>query len=750
VSLTRISPVDETSVTPAPASPPGDTQDLLAGLDPEQREVAETLHGPVCVLAGAGTGKTRAITYRIAHGVRRGVYAPQRVLAVTFTTRAAGEMRDRLRSLGAGGVQARTFHSAALRQLKYFWPQVVGGELPRLVASKAPLVAEAASRQRLRPDVAVVRDLAAEIEWAKVSRVSADDYAVRAAAIGRAVAATDAATVARVYAAYDEIKRTREVLDFEDVLLLTVAMLEDAPLVAEQVRAQYHHFVVDEYQDVNPLQQRLLELWLGARTEICVVGDPSQTIYSFAGASPSYLLDFPRSFAGAKVVRLERDYRSTAEVVALANGLLDAATGPSAAHRLRLRSQIGAGPAPTFSEHSDEPAEAAGVAARIAGLVAAGTPAREVAVLFRINAQSAVYEQALSDVGVPYVVRGGDRFFERPEVRQAITLLRGAARGEADRTDSALSRPGAGDVVVDALRSTGSPSARAESREPGGAGLSDRVRDVLASAGWTVRPPAGSGAVRARWESLSALVQLTDDVVALEPAMGFDGLVRELQARAEAQHAPTADAVTLATLHAAKGLEWDAVFVVGLADGTVPLVYAEDDAAIEEERRLLYVGVTRARQLLGLSWALARSPGGRASRRPSRFLDSLRPVAGRDGRSADPTPERRGPRRSARAASCRTCGRSLASGAERKTGRCAECPSTYDDAIFDSLREWRSRSAREQSVPAFCVFTDATLVAIAETLPVSERELSQVPGVGAAKLQRYAGDVLGICAGKAP
>jgi DNA helicase-2/ATP-dependent DNA helicase PcrA len=281
VSRTRISTVVDLT---SELAPPGGAFDVLAGLDPEQRAVAESLRGPVCVLAGAGTGKTRAITHRIAHGVRTGVYPPHRVLAVTFTTRAAGEMRDRLRHLGAGGVQARTFHSAALRQLKFFWPQAVGGALPRIVATKAPLVAEAASRQRLRPEAALVRDLAAEIEWAKVSRISAEDYPVRAAAARRDVAATDAATVARVYAAYDETKRTREVIDFEDVLLLTVGMLEDSTSVAGQVRGQYQHFVVDEYQDVNPLQQRLLELWLGERDELCVVGDPSQTIYSFAGA----------------------------------------------------------------------------------------------------------------------------------------------------------------------------------------------------------------------------------------------------------------------------------------------------------------------------------------------------------------------------------------------------------------------------------------------------------------------------------
>lgn len=319
---------------------------MLEGLDPEQREVATALHGPVCVLAGAGTGKTRAITHRIAYGVRAGILQPSSVLAVTFTNRAAGEMRGRLRQLGAQGVQARTFHSAALRQLQYFWPKAIGGSMPRLVDRKIQLVADAAASLGTRLDRNELRDVTAEIEWSKVTQTVPADYPYAAAKAGRE-APRDPAEIAHLYAAYEDLKRARAVIDFEDVLLLTVAVLQDRHDIAEQVRAQYQHFVVDEYQDVSPLQQRLLDLWLGDRENLCVVGDASQTIYSFTGATPDHLLDFRVRHPGATVVKLVRDYRSTPQVVRLANGLLAQAKGRAAGHRLELVSQRPRDPSPS-------------------------------------------------------------------------------------------------------------------------------------------------------------------------------------------------------------------------------------------------------------------------------------------------------------------------------------------------------------------------------------------------------------------
>ncbi|MDO9494379.1 MAG: ATP-dependent helicase, partial [Nocardioides sp.] len=402
----------------------GPATDLLAALDPEQRQVAEALRGPVRVLAGAGTGKTRAITHRIAYGVATGVYAPPEVLAVTFTTRAAGEMRGRLRALGAGSVQARTFHSAALRQLRYFWPHVHGGELPTLIESKIGLLVTAARRQRLSTDQALLRDLASEVEWAKVSNVHPDDYARLADARGRSVAGHDSETVGRVFAAYEEVKRGQGRMDMEDVLLLTAGMLAEDERVAAQIRRQYKWFVVDEFQDVSPIQSALLDLWLGGRDEICVVGDPAQTIYSFAGANADYLTSFPAKHPGATSIELVRNYRSTPQVVAAANTLLASSTTKS----VELRAQRPAGPAVTYTPAPDEVAEAQQIASRIQALRDAGRPLSEVAVLFRINAQSEAYEEALADRGIPYVIRGAARFFDRPEVREAVTRLRGAAR----------------------------------------------------------------------------------------------------------------------------------------------------------------------------------------------------------------------------------------------------------------------------------------------------------------------------------
>jgi DNA helicase II / ATP-dependent DNA helicase PcrA len=353
-------------------------------------------------------------------------------------------------------------------------------------------------------------------------------------------------------------------------------------------------------------------------------------------------------------------------------------------------------------------------------------------VLYRTNAQSEPLEQALADAGVPYLVRGGERFFSRKEVRDALLLLRGAARAGA--TDGGA-RAGAAEG-----------GARAGAAEGGGEtpALGTAVRDVLATLGWSEQAPAGAGAVRDRWESLQALVALADDLAAQDPAAGLAQLVTELEERSAAQHAPTVQGVTLASLHAAKGLEWDAVLLVGLSEGLMPISLAEGWEAVEEERRLLYVGVTRAREHLYLSWSRSR-PGGRGNRTPSRFLDGvLGGVPDRSGprRTGDGARDQR--RQKAAPATCRTCTSPLTTGAERKVGRCSSCPPTYDEALFERLREWRSRTAAEAKVPAYVVFTDATLVAIAETVPADLRRLAAVPGVGPAKLDKYGAQVLAL------
>lgn len=678
--------------------------DVLAGLDPEQRAVAETVRGPVCVLAGAGTGKTRAITHRIAHAVRSGVVEPSGVLAVTFTTRAAGELRQRLRALGAPGVQARTFHAAALRQLTYFWPRVIGGSAPAVIESKLPLLGEAARVLRRGADRAELRDVAAEIEWAKVSQVSPEDYPAAAAKQSR-TPPIDAEQVVRLYETYENLRRERHLVDFETILELTAAVMTEHQEVAAQIRQQYRYFVVDEYQDVNPLQKLLLDTWLGGRDDLCVVGDPNQTIYSFTGATPRYLTNFAVEYPNATTVKLVRDYRSTPQVVGLANRVMGKSRSP---HRLELVAQRPEGPKPVFSEHDDEPAEAQAAARAIRRLLDRGVPAREIAVLFRVNAQSENYEEALAKAEIPYVLRGAERFFERPEVRQAVVLLRGAARSD-----------------------TGGP-------------LVAEVHSILAGVGLTPAPPAGGGKAREKWESLKALADLAEDLAA--EGADLPAFVTELERRAAEQHAPPVEGVTLASLHAAKGLEWDAVFLVGLTDGMMPIVYAESADQIEEERRLLYVGVTRAREHLHLSWALARAPGGRRGRRPSRFLDGL------TGKPATPRPVASGTpgviRTPAAPISCRVCGKTLSSAAEQKLGRCATCPADYDEALLAALKSWRAETAKEAKVPSYVVFTDVTLQAIAERVPTTEQELLSIAGIGRVKLEKYGEAVLGLCRGE--
>jgi DNA helicase II / ATP-dependent DNA helicase PcrA len=685
-------------VAPAPDALVADS--LLDALDPEQRLVAEALRGPVQVLAGAGTGKTRAITHRIAHGVATGVYQPTEVLAVTFTTRAAGEMRTRLRDLGAPGVQARTFHAAALRQLRFFWPGVYGADLPVLTESKLAMVALAARKQRLNADQGLLRDLASEIEWAKVSNVRPDDYAEIAAGRGREVSGHDAATVARLFGSYEEVKRSQGRMDMEDVLLLAAALLAEDERVAAQVRSQYKFFVVDEFQDVSPLQSALLDLWLGGRDELCVVGDPAQTIYSFAGANADYLRHFPQKFPGCATVELVRNYRSTPEVVTAANQLL----AGSRSRGVELRAQRPPGSAVTFTEHADEVAEAEAVAAEIARLRSSGVPIREIAVLFRINAQSEAFEDALAARGLPYVIRGAARFFDRQEVRQGLTLLRGTAR----------SGSGSDDLVAD-------------------------VRATLSGVGWTPEAPAGRGNARDRWESLQALVSQAE-AYAAHPGASLNGFVDDLDRRAAEQHAPVADGVTLATLHAAKGLEWDAVFVCGAQEGSVPISFAVTPAEVEEERRLLYVGMTRARLHLAISWAAARNPGGRRTRKPSRFLDGLRPA------DTSPSPAAGSRAGSRKAARCRSCGRPLSTGGEKKVGRCGDCPATYDEQLYERLKAWRLTRAGEDKVPAYVVFTDKTLEAIAEVRPTTSQALLGISGIGTKKVEQYGSDLLELIA----
>ncbi|MAP64290.1 MAG: ATP-dependent DNA helicase [Microbacterium sp.] len=548
----------------------------LDGLDERQREAARALRGPVAVLAGAGTGKTRVITHRIAHGVETGAFTPNRVMAVTFTAKAAGEMRGRLRALGVLGVAARTFHAAALSQLNYFWPTLAGDTAPTIVDNKVRLLAHAADAVGMDPDVGTLRDIASGIEWRKVTMRSIEDYALaRPDGVGR----YDISRIVDLQRAYEKLKDERRQLDFEDVLLACAGMLETEPTVAQAVHEQYRHFTVDEFQDVSPLQHRLLELWVGDRRDLCVVGDASQTIYSFAGADARYLLEFAHRHADATVVRLETSYRSVDGILRTANSLMRGRPGALELVSARPDTGDGVDGEPEVTAYEDERAEARGIAAAVVRRLKAGADPASIAVLYRAHAQSAEISAALADAGVPTTVLGGRRFFDMPEVRQAILALRGASVAPLD------------------------------------GGFVDAVRDVLRSLGFTSEAPPAGGALRDAWEARAALLRLAEEAPEGTTLRSFTD---ELTARAKAQDEPALRTVTLATLHAAKGLEWDHVHLAGLAEGQLPISYAQTFEQIDEERRLAYVGVTRARRSLSLSWAR-----GARDRDPSRFLREI-------------------------------------------------------------------------------------------------------------------------------
>lgn len=660
-------------------------EELLNALDPDQRAVATQVAGPLAVLAGAGTGKTRAITYRIAYGAAVGAFDPSNVLAVTFTQRAAFEMRHRLAQLGVPKAQARTFHSAALRQLRHFWPTVVGGPLPDVIPHKASLVAASAARLGITIDRTNVRDIAAEVEWAKVSMVDAAHYASRVARLRRDVpAGLDAGDMARLLDVYEDAKNERGVIDFEDILIYLCGMLQERADVASIVRKQYRSFVVDEFQDVNLLQARLLDLWLGGRHDVCVVGDVAQTIYSFTGASPDYLTGFGRKHPGARIVELTRDYRSTPQIVSLANDVL--AHSSQREGTVRLSSQRDGGAQVTYRTYDDDRAEAEGVAASIADLIDAGMAPHSIAVLMRTNGQSQAFEEALGARGIPVVVAGGKPFFARDDVRTAISRLRAAAAAATD---------------------TGS--------------VGEIVRDVLSGVGWAPEAPSGQAGSE-RWSNMNAIVGWADD----SQAQTLPAFVAELDERVAYQVEPDKAGVELATIHAAKGLEWDAIFLVGVAEGLLPISYAKTAAAREEERRLLYVAITRARDLLTVSWARSRGADGRGKRKRSRLLDGIWPEEARVG----------APKKRARAST-----RALNQAFEEEAS-----PQAIE--LFGRLKAWRLEVSRQAGVPPFAVFTDQTLRDIAQAMPKNTTQLRVIRGIGDVKVQRFAAPVLALVRGE--
>jgi DNA helicase-2/ATP-dependent DNA helicase PcrA len=544
---------------------------LIESLDENQRKVALALVGPVRVLAGAGSGKTRAITHRIAYGVETGVYSAEKVLALSFTVKAAGEMRSRLSELGVEGVACRTFHSAAMRQLAHFWPDLIGGDLPKVLHSKAATLKRAAAQLNIRATDELLRGIAAEIEWRKVRLLSMDHYETVLPERPLPGGLSADATLALVQK-YEALKDDQRNLDFEDTLIATLGMLNSEKWVADRVREQFRFFVIDEYQDVSPVQRALLDAWRGDHSEVCVVGDPNQTVFGFAGASDEHLLRFESEFPGATTVELDRNYRSTPEIVRLANS-----TVPNSP--LELVSMRESGPAPRVLVSATDEDEARSIGTAIRAAIDGGTDPADIAVLYRINVQSLVLEHVLGEMRIPFRVRGG-RFFDEPVVTQALVLVRGRLQ-----TDPAAN---ARDTMALILRE---------------------------HLGWLSKPPANP-IDRHAWNIMSALAQIAENLPA--DATVID-LAADLKHRGDNEMEPAVSAVTLSTTHNAKGLEWDTVFVVGMSDGLFPLSYAMGDGPMQEERRLAYVAFTRAGRSLTLSWA-ERQKASSAVRTRSRFI----------------------------------------------------------------------------------------------------------------------------------
>jgi len=674
--------------------PARDPDALLVDLDPAQRDAVMITSGPLCILAGAGTGKTRVISRRVAYALATGVVRPRDVLVVTFTDKAAGEMRARLSALGHPGVTAATFHAAALRQLRHFWPKIHGGDPPRVVESKIPILAPMAAGLPGGYRYLAVRDLAAEIEWAKARRIRPGEYVAAAAAIARD-APLPIDLMAGLFRRYQTSLERAGQIDFEDMLARTVELIESNDAVAAEIRDRYRWFSVDEYQDTNPLQASLLDAWLGGRQDLAVVGDEDQTIYTFTGATSGYLIGFVARYPNARLVTLETNFRSTPEILGLANRVLAAGRSasderlPSAPARppKRLVTSLPSGPAPSIAGFPSDEAELAAMIRSIGALARAGTPYGAMAVLVRTNAQLPPIESALGIAGIGFHVRG-EGFFARPEVRRAIGVARSLTRTAADAP------------LVEHL-------AAAFERELG-------VRRDVA--------PQGEAAGE-RHAAVVTLLDLVEDLVRSDPSADLSAFLAELERRISSEAAGVPTGVELLTYHRAKGLEWEAVFLPALEEGTLPIRQATEPAELAEERRLLYVGITRARRHLWLSWATRRTGAtGREGRRSrSRFLDGMVPQTTARLRSVEPSTAARSP-----------------------ATRTAPSVPGERSALSNALRAWRTARARTDAVAPFIVFHDTTIEAIAASRPRSMAELRRVPGIGPTKLDRYGEEIIGV------
>jgi len=686
-----------------------DPDALLAGLNPAQAEAVRSPAAPLCIHAGAGSGKTRVLTRRIAHRVVTEQADARHVLALTFTRKAAGEMRRRLRRLQLRDeVAAGTFHAIAYAQLRSRWADQ-GREAPTLLDRKARFLVPLLPRQKRRVSA---MEVATELEWASARMVTADGYPEAADAAGRRPPLPPE-QIARIIDGYGQRKREQRKIDFDDLLRLCIRGLETDTEFAAAQRWRFRHLYVDEFQDVNPLQFRLLKGWLGDRADLCVVGDPNQAIYAWNGADARYLDRFDHEFPGGELVRLDDNYRSSPQILATANAVL--AAGPGAPRSLRPHAPDG--PLPVITSHTTDQAEAAAVARTARDRHRPGTPWSEQAVLVRTNGQAALLSEAFTDAKIPHRLKGASGLLDRAEVQEALRTL---DRGPLEAALSDLEAMAAGRVDPEEVEQPAVP------------------RPAEAQADAVADPADDHGLGEQRRANVSAIVRLSREYLALEPSPTGAGLVSWIRSTLRAGEGDSGrDAVDIVTFHAAKGLEWPVVHLAGMEDGLVPIGHAKTPEAKAEERRLVYVAVTRAERELHCSWAERRNFGGRVSdRAPSPYLTTIERAVDILGRGEEPADWRTHLAENRRTLRAKDGGR---------TGhRRADPVPVQDRALVEALKSWRHQAARAADVPAFVVFDDATLEAVAAARPSSSGELTAIDGFGAVKTERFGEQVLDV------
>jgi len=649
-----------------------ESDNLLLGLDESQLHAVTVEASPLAIIAGAGSGKTRVLTRRIAWRAMKGKEDPRRVLALTFTRKAAGELRSRLSRLGLRDqIAAGTFHSVAYSQLRIYW-QDRGIKEPTLLTNKISFVTNLLPRDKRSTDTL---DIVTEIEWAKARRISPETYFSEAEKHGR-TPPLGLQEVSNIFKSYEELKAERNFLDFDDLLSDCAKIIRSDRSFGEAQKWRFRNFYVDEFQDVNPLQFSLLAAWLDGRPTLCVVGDPNQAIYAWNGAEADHLVRFEEHFRDSTVVSLNKNYRSTPQIVETASCLLE---------NSGITAVRGGGLKPSIANYSDEELEAEGIAKKVNEIHTSGQKWSDQAILVRTNAQTEIFTNALRKEGVPVKTVAGSGLLDRKDIK----------------------------IVISELTNSNSP-------------LIQKINDLDTTGG---EGPSTSGGDETatdteRTVALAELRRLAEEYLALDPAAKSNSFVLWLKSQSQNLYEINDDAVEISTFHRSKGLEWPVVHVAGLEQGLVPIAHAKDSNAVAEERRLLYVALTRAKDRILCSWANNRHfSGNKRTRDPSPWLFNIeraiqnleKPLTQKEQITK------------------------VKSARRKKTKN--HLPETQQ---VRELKEWRLSVSRAADVPAFVIFNDETLLNLLEVKPTNLDELLKIKGIGPVKAERYGKEILDL------